>query len=974
MRGSESLVAEGGLPRNPGRRLAMSPISGAARLFGVASLSMLSSMAMAQTEVAAADEPPPGDAALEEIVITGSRVVKDGSQAPTPVSVLGAEQLQSYASSNIADAVNTLPALAGSATPTTSVTTASSGASNINALNLRALGENRTLVLIDGQRSVASSISGLVDINLIPQDLVERVEVVTGGASAVYGSDALGGVVNFVLNKEFEGLKISGQGGITTYGDGDNWKAGLTYGTSFGEGRGHFIFSGGYRYQAVIPTNTRDWNLEGWQFMNNPAYDGVNGEPRRLLLDQVSVSNGLSGGIITDTALRGTAFGPGGTPYQFEFGDLVSDPDMHGGDWELSQVRGSRAGAGLSGGSRTQTYFSRLSWDLTDNVNVYAQAAFARDQNRNFAFSLEDTGTITLSVNNPFIPESVRNALIAAGETEFHLGTMHPDLPIVVATNDRKVTRLVTGAEGNFGDGWKWDAYYQLGISKIENLAANMYANDNLDLAYDAVIDPATGSIVCASTLTDPGNGCVPYNPMGIGVNSAAAIKYVTGDGTQMWRSQELQQHVAAASVSGSPFSTWAGEVSMATGIEWREESIGKGKNDEISQNFGWWVGGYPSSKGSYNVKEVFLETLIPLAKDLPFMQSLDFNGAIRATDYSTSGNVQSYKLGLNWSPVDSARFRANFSHDIRAPNLEELFSRGSGGAPAITNPWLDGATEYISSPRVGNEDLSPEKADSYGVGVVLTPSFAPGLMLSVDYWDINIEDSIGLPATQTIIDNCYDGQTQFCSAITFGDDGESIDVVLRQPFNYTSQIARGVDYEASYSFAPSSLFEPIPGMVTLRALATNYIKNATNTEGVINDTAGENTSDGPPSWKWTASVAYTLDSLRTLISARGTSSGVYDNDWIECTSNCPESTSKYVTVSDNHIASAIFWDASVSYMWYLGDAQLETYVNVKNVFNTDPPIVAPNPGGYAYTFSSSNANLYDLLGRTFAAGFRLNF
>lgn len=942
-------------------------------------------------EVAESDKADKTDKAeaLEEIVVTGSRIVRDGSKAPTPVSVMTAEQLQSFGSPNIADAVNTLPVLSGSSTPATSVTTASSGNSNINALNLRSLGANRTLVLVDGQRSVASSLSGLVDVNLIPQDLVQRVDVVTGGASAVYGSDALGGVVNFILDKEFVGLKTNLEYGGTTHGDGENMTGGLTWGTTFGEGRGHFIFSGNYRYQDVIPTNTRDWNLKGWQFMNNPNYTATNGQPKRLLLDQVSVSNGIAGGIIsssntidpitgkpkTSNVLRGTAFGVGGVPYQFQFGDLVSDPDMHGGDWEKSQVRGTRAGSSLLGGSRTTSLFTRGSWDLTDDINVYVQAAYARDKNENYAFSLEDTGSITLQADNAFIPASVHDVMVANNLTSINVGTMHPDLGIAIATNTREVYRFVTGAEGKLAGDWKWDAYYQLGISKLDNLAKNMWSNDNLDLAYDAVVNPANGAIVCRSTLTDPGNGCQPYNPLGIGVNSQAAVDYVQGNGTQMWRSQQLDQNVAALSLSGSPFSTWAGDVNIATGIEWRMEQIGHGSNDPISDDFGWWVGGYPSTKGGYNVKEAFLETLVPLAKDLPFLQALDFTGAVRATDYSTSGNVESWKLGLNWTAIDDVRFRTSLSHDIRAPNLEELFSKGSGGAPAITNPWNGDATQYISAPRLGNPNLMPEKADTFGAGIVLTPTFAPGLALSVDYWNIKIDDAIGVISdTQIIVDNCYAGQSEYCSAIDFEDDGKTIAIVRRSPFNYTSQIARGVDFEASYHFAPSDLYEPIPGMVQLRALATHYMKNATTTNGVVDDTAGMNTSTGTPSWKWTASVDYGLNAFRGSFSARGVSKGVYDNDWIECSTDCPASVGTHVTVSDNHIPSWVVFDASTAYTFNVGTASIEAFLNVRNLFDRDPPVVAANPGGYSYTFAPANASLYDVLGRTFTMGFRTRF
>jgi iron complex outermembrane receptor protein len=615
----------------------------------------------------------------------------------------------------------------------------------------------------------------------------------------------------------------------------------------------------------------------------------------------------------------------------------------------------------------------RLSWDLTDNTSVYLQAAVARDKNHNYAFSLEDTGSIQLSVENAFLPESVRQAMVNNGVTTFRLGTMHPDLDIAVPTNDRRVTRIVAGINGKFGDSWEWDAYYQRGVSDLHSMTNGIWVNSNLALAYDAVVNPANGAIVCRSTLTDPTNGCVPYNPMGIGVNSQAAVDYVQGDGEKMWRYQQLTQDVAAVALSGNPFATWAGDVSMATGVEWRKEWIGKGKNDAVSDVFGWWVGGYPSSQGSYDVTEAYVETVIPLAKDLPALKTLDISGAIRATDYSTSGNVETWKVGLNWAPTEDIRFRSTLSQDIRAPNLEELFSRGSGGAPAVTNPWLGGTTEYITSPRLGNTELTPEKADGFGAGFVLTPRFMPGFALSVDYWSVDIEDSIGLPTTQDIIDNCFEGRQAFCSAIDFEPGTQELFVVRRTPFNYTSQVARGVDYETSYRFEASDLYGRLPGSVMVRALATNYKRNATTTEGVIDDTAGMNTSFGPPSWKWNASIDYSLDSFSASLSARGISSGVYDNDWIECSSGCPASTTKYVTVTDNHIEGAMYLDASVAYEFDVGDVAIEGFLNVRNLTDKDPEIVAANPGGFNYTIAPANARLYDVLGRTFTVGFRLN-
>ncbi len=910
---------------------------------------------------------------LEEVTVTGSRISRaDGYEAPTPLTVVGVQEMQAMASSNVADAINTLPVFSGSTSPGSTATTTSTGASNINALNLRSLGTQRTLVLLDGQRSVGATLSGLVDINLMPQALVERVEVVTGGASAVYGSDALGGVVNFVLDKDFTGFKGDTSYGATTHGDGGNWSVSLTAGLPFADGRGHFLASGTLRHSDMIPINRRDWNLKGWQFMNNPNYTPTNGQPRRLLLQEVAISDGLAGGIIADTELRGTAFGEGGVPYQFQYGDLVFDPDMRGGDWKRADVRGTRAGESLGPEVDHHNIFTRLSYEVSDNVEVFAQIGFVRDENWNAAFSMQNNGDIPILRENPFIPDSVAAAMDANGITQFHVGNMHPDLGIATGDNDRKLTRYVVGANGSFelrGTSWTWDAYYQKGISDTTNRAPHMVAYPNFDLAVDAVRHPDTGEIVCRSTLTDPGNGCVPYNPMGIGVNSQAAADYVEGAGLVMWRRQEIKQDVAAISMQGEPFSSWAGPVSLAMGVEHRKESV-TGVNDEISQRLDWWVGGYSVTSGGYDVTEGFLETVIPLAKDASWAKSLDMSAAARLTEYSTSGDVTTWKIGATYMPVEDIRFRVTRSRDIRAPNLDELISRGSGGAPGIVNPFNNNISQSVRSPRLGNLNLKPEIGDGLGIGVVLQPRFLPGFSASIDYWKLDIEDAISQIEAQDIIDRCYQGNQVFCQALEFLPGSTTIlDVVTRSPFNFVTQLARGVDIEASYRMPLGR------GDLMARVLGTRYLKNETD-DGVnpSRDTAGQNTAGGPPDWRWTAMLNYSLEPMNVNLTARGVSSGVYDNRFIECTSGCPTSTINNVTVTENDIKGQVFFDVSFNYDVSLGAADMNLFLNVRNVLDSDPRVVAEAPGGFRYSLSAANPVLYDVLGRVYQTGVRFQF
>lgn len=916
------------------------------------------------------------DIALEEVVVSGTRVVRDGYEAPTPVSVVTMEEIQNFASTNVADALNTLPAIAGSWSPQANQVNASSGNAGINALNLRNIGTNRTLIMVNGQRVVASSSTGLVDINTLPQELVKRVEVVTGGASASWGSDAVGGVVNFILDTNYTGLKASLQAGATTYGDNRNARFTLTSGTPFADGRGHLLFSGFVDGSQPIIHNKRDWNLAGWQTVLNPAYNATTNSsvPQRILLDKVSAYQGVIGGVITSGPLAGTAFGNGGLPYHIAPGQLVQNDryNVGGPMWEQLAIRGKHGSEPLASRMRTMGAYLQTSYDLTDDIEVSLALNRSRSQTRNWAFSLEDYGGITIKSGNPFIPASVQEAMTAQNITTLALGSMHPDLDIAKATGDRTVTRVALSLDGKFGEGWHWNAYYQYGESKQAYATPGMWNNANLAKAYDAVVNPVNGAIVCRVQLTDPNDPCVPYNPFGIGVNSPAAVNYVEGNGLIQQRMNYMSQNVVAASIDGTPFSLWAGEVSVAAGAEWRREWMGRSWVDASSLANEWWAGNSRPSRGVFNVKEAFVETVVPLAVDQAFAKSLDLQAAVRVEDYSTAGTVTAWKVGTTWKPVESVTVRGSLSHDVRAPNLNELYSAGAGSAPYIEDPWQSGLEYGISVLNVGNRDLRPEGADSWSAGVVFQPTFLPGFGASVDYWDTDIDNAIGTAlGQQDIVNRCFEGETAFCSLISYSNGpGSDITVVRRSPVNNANARYRGVDYEMSYRFSPSF----VPGTISLRAMATNYLENSSVTDGVKTETVGQNTGS-VPDWRFTASASWSNADWSGSLTARGVSSGVYNNYYIECSNNCPVSNTRNVTVSENDIKGAVYFDASVSKTLRFGDegSSANVFLNVRNLLNKDPAVVGQY-GSYADTLSPANPRLYDVLGRVFSLGVRVEF
>ncbi len=925
--------------------------------------------AYAQAPAATAQAAP-----VEEIVVTGSRVVRDGYEAPTPVSVIGAEQFEAAGTPQIADFVNQLPSLSGSQNPTQ--TAVSSGLQGLAALNLRALGSTRTLVLLDGQRSVPSAVTGQVDVNNIPQALVSRVDVVTGGASAAYGSDALSGVVNFILDKTYTGIKGVAEGGVTTYGDDRSWKINLTAGVPFAGGRGHFLINGEANHTDGIQINDRGWNLQGWKVMVNPLYGTAAGQstsvPEYLVGNRTAVTSS-NGGIIVSGPLKGIAFGPGGVPYQFNYGPVTREPFTQGGDWR-SNVQDLYTA--LDSLITAESAFMRGSYDVTDSVNVFVQASW----NRTYAYAADsqqyNVGNIAVKTDNAFLPASVAAQAQALKLTTLTIGTFSQDLGVFYTSNDRTTNRYVVGANGKFDAldaTWSWDAYYQKGVTRASENITNTTVNSNFAAATDAVRAP-NGTIVCRSTLANPTNGCVPWNVFGIGVNSKAALNYITA--SQPHRNERFVEDAFSANMRGEPFSSWAGPVSLALGIEHRYEGV-SGRSSAEDQRSNLFVGNFLPNLGHYTVTEGFVETVIPLAKDEVWARSFDLNGAVRATSYSVSGYVTTWKVGVTWAPIDDIRLRGTKSRDIRAPNLNDLFAAGTANTNGVRDPFNGNAqTQYVGF-AVGNTNLKPEIADTTGIGAVLQPGFFPGFNASIDYYKIDIAGAIGSAGAQNIVDLCYAGQTQFCSAITRGVQNgvPVISRILLQPFNFVTEKASGLDMEASYRTPLSAISDGWGGDLTVRVLATHFISRYTN-NGINppNDTVGTNSGSGPPHWRYLASVAYNADPINLSLTMRGLSAGTYNNTYRVCTSGCPVSTADNRTINYNTIDGQTWFDLSMAYKFrHLADdgLDLEAFLSIRNLMNSDPAVYARGPSGSEHKAASYNVLLYDGVGRVFRAGIR---
>lgn len=941
------------------------------------------SAASAQATPGSPQAPAIEEQLADDIVVTGSRVVRDGYQSPTPVTVVGAEEIARSATPNIADYVNTLPAVSGSSTPRTTVTQVGAGRQGINSLNLRGIGDVRTLTLLDGRRVGGMINNGVVDVSELPQQLVSRVDIVTGGASASYGSDALSGVVNFVLNSKFTGFMGEVSGGATTYGDNENWKVAASYGTSFGEGRGHLLLSGEVSHEEGIydPSN-RPWTEAGWAFINNPAYSATNGQPRVLLRPQVALSTATLGGAIacsatsTCASLRGIAFGPSGTMYNLVFGPIVSDPIMSGGTMGDNNLRQGIDNSLIPEQNR-RNLFARVSYDVADDWNVFVEGMWSHLDTDTKYYYGGFANNLTVRADNAYLPAPLAASIRALGLTSVPFGTMKGDNGASGAHAEHGYVRGVGGVDGKFnalGTDWKLSAYYEFARATLNNTATSATLLPNWNRAIDAVRAPS-GAVVCRSTLTNPSDGCVPYNLFGTGVNSRAAIDYVTGD---PFRRDVYTQNVYSINIAGEPFDIWAGPVSIAFGAEHRTESADGYADAITTASPGNWdtTGGLPTI-GSYKVSDAYLETVVPLARDMAWAKSLNLNAAVRAVKYDT-GTFATWKIGAEYAPIDGLRIRGIVSRDVREANLGDRYagvfqaqSSFQPNAGSVNQGAAPGAAATARSLASGNPDLDPEIGKTYSVGVVLQPAFVPGFNASVDFYKVDVTGAIGSLTIQQIVNLCDAGGQDACALIVRTPGATNQFDIYNQPLNLASESTKGLDFEASYRFSMDDVLPELGGTVTIRGLATHYISYTVDSGlpgAIVTERAGAVTL---PDWRYSVSLNYDNGPVSLNGTVRGITETVFSNEFIQCTSGCPVSTGNNPTYDNIQVAGAAYIDLAATYR-FGENRNYEFFFNVRNLANKDPAIVAAGPTGYgSWTNNPVGAAQHDTLGRVFRAGFR---
>lgn len=909
------------------------------------------------------------------IQVTGTRVARDGFDAPTPTRVVTAEEMASRGISQVGEFLVEVPAFRGTQTPQTNPQSAR-GAGQYFA-DLRALGSIRTLVLVDGRRHVPSSPDGQVDLNLIPSVLINRVDVVTGGASAQWGSDAVAGVVNIIMNRDLEGVRTDFSYGISDFGDMEEWRASLAYGTRFAEGRGRFVVGAEFVDNEGIASH---WDRPfGRDQQELVSYTGARpaGAPSRFYASGVTPLNMSWGGVIIGAntgpgqPLRGIQFGPGGTVLPFNYGTQIGTAAINftGGEPGFS----IRSGHTLVLPVERRVATAYADFEVSPSLTIFGEASYARSgSDFTTAFTRDAAPTaIVIRRENPFIPTAVTNIMDANGITQFAIGREHRDFGPVLASNFNTTYRFSGGLMGQLENGWTWDAYVQYGQNEFESTIDNLKIMQNLRFAFDAVSNGAGGA-QCRDAAARAA-GCVPINLFGFGSPSQAAIDYVTGT---LRHNMETTQQVFAANLRGEPFSIWAGPVSVAAGVERRtEETVSVA--DPISEANGFAYGNPKSFAGEYTVNEGYLEFVAPL------FEGLDFNAAARYADYSNSGGVWTWKAGLTWDINDQLRLRTTRSRDIRAPNNSELYSETSSQT-TLRNPF-SGATVQISVVTGSSPTLQPETADTFTVGAVFSPSFVPGLRMSVDYFDIDISGAISGYSPQVILDNCFSeisgsGPGFFCGFVqrTGTGAGTTISRVDAQLLNIAGFQSRGVDFEVSYGFGllggdATARFVGtyMMDLISDDGLGTPRTYNAqgvlTNVGSVVNRAGqvGGFTSSSiinassVPEWTWSASLNYRRDRWGAMIQGRYVGGGNFDNTLIG--PNDPEyDATSPISIGDNTIDSRFYVNTSATFN--LNDS-VQLYGVVNNVGNVMPP--------FPYTGA---AGFYDRVGRAYKVGVRVAF
>ena len=909
---------------------------------------------------AQAQEQPADDADTGEVIIvTGSRITSPNLTSSSPVSVVNGDTFKEFNSPSVESLLASNPQFLPESGP--AVNNGNPGAAS---LNLRGLGDQRTLVLVDGKRMVSYDYNGVVDVNSIPTSLIKRVDVLTGGASAVYGSDAVSGVVNFVLDDEFKGVRFDGSTQLTSRGDAPVYDLNLTGGLELGD-RGNIVASVGYLKRGLIYQSARKFSA--------------------FALDSDDLVSPGGSSTAVPTVFDNTFADTDADYYQVGAGnDLVPfyEPYNYAPPNYLITPQERWLGTVLA------------KYEVADGVEVYGRGSYIRSKVNSQS---APTGTFGYSFNifpdNPYLTDQQRDLFFngigtinADGSTTVNIRRRIVESGGRTTTYDNESWQAVLGVRGDLSDTWSYDVFGQY-AKTTRNIA---YLNDityaRVAQALDAV--QVGSDIVCR----DASNGCVPINLFTTDPLTPDAVSFISASGRER---DVTQQWVAGAALSGSfgSISPWSDtDIGVALGIEYRKEKARADIDDAFAS--GDLIGygqGIPFPAFSYDVKEAYGELLIPVVSDRPGFRELTLETGARYSDYSSVGSVFTWKAGANWMPVDGVRLRGMFQRAVRAPNMYELATPQvssidnldtdpcAGDNPVGNATLTDlciatgapvGQIGRIPEPVAGqinafsggNLDLKAEKANTITVGVVLNPPSIPGMTLSVDYYDIKIKNAIdtlgGSP--QNVVDACYsiiqDANSAYCQAIhrnaLSGSLSGGIDFGVDQfQFNAASRTTRGVDVQFDYK-RPVGAYTV--GLNVAGTYVATYKKQGASflPETECAGRFGFACNFAPmPKWKHTATLTFGGDDFN-LAGRWRLIGGVKEDSGTDILKSKIPSVSYFDFTANFNVEE--------SYTLRLG---------IQNAFDKQPPIVGSAAGGTAYNAANTFPSVYDVLGRTFFVG-----
>jgi iron complex outermembrane recepter protein len=937
--------------------------------------------ALAQT----AESGQTGSSGVEEVVVTGTRIITTGYNQPTPVTVATTEDLLKATPTDLPDALNTLPQFSNSSSPSRSSHNFVSSTTNDNGdvLNLRGVGGQRTLILFDGIRVPPTTYAGTVDVDIIPQMLVQKTDIVTAGASAVYGSDAVAGVVNFVLDRNFTGVKVEGDYGLSQRDDNQNYRVGIAAGFKLFDDRAHLLVSAETYDNKGMLRSDRDAANRNYVYVGSvvgKAAPGTAANPY-ISVPGVSIAASSATGLMLSGPLAGSQFAPGGTGVvPFNAGTPTGTPGYFANGDGLVIPLDVTANAPLN----TKKAFARYSMEVVPDVNAHVQGLYSRSK---LDYIIEANGFIvptgaTLFSGNPYLPADLQSAMTTSGMDS----TLVDKYPFGPSPDTSEITNFYminAGLDGKLGSNWKWNVDFTHGHSKYDVDQHNTLNWRNTFAAIDVVTGPG-GTPVCAASLsTDPTiaaryANCKPLNLLNES-STPQGLAYALGTSSY---EAIVKQDSAQVSLQGDVYDLPAGPIGAAVGGEYRNERLDLTSNsdpallDTTAQQNAYFAGlrGVPAglgqfywltntgtAHGSVNVKEAFVELSVPILKDQPFAQSVGVSTAGRYTDYSTSGSVETWKLGATWAPISDISFRATLSEDIRAPTVYDLFAGAQFGIGQLYDP-VTNTTANLQTIQSGNSKLAPEKGRTTTAGIVLSPSFLTGFNASLDWYRLDITGAIGAVAAQTLVNNCVNsgGTSPACAYISRPTPTSFPTSVTLSPQNSQELLTEGWDFDASYRMPVG------PGNMTAR-LYTNYLERYVNPVVGV-DAAGNSVNLAG----YTVSQTFAYPRIRSTLQLdyKIANFDIFASEQFIGPSNQNPPVADSVHVNPG-IAAVWYTNLTLDYGTSFQGADTHVFFTVNNLMDRQFPII---PGTIPGLNIPTAISLYDTVGRAFTVGVRVKF